>query len=125
VAHLYSLAAVKEYYYDTRAPEYDEWWLGRGQFAERDRPGWEEDVEFLIRAVARLPAACTLDAACGTGFLSRHLAGEVTGLDQSAQMVAIAREQVPDGTFVQGDALSLPFEPADPTTSPRNGRNGP
>jgi ubiquinone/menaquinone biosynthesis C-methylase UbiE len=57
--------------------------------------------------------------------LSRHLAGEVTGLDQSAQMVAIAREQVPDGTFVQGDALSLPFEPADPTTSPRNGRNGP
>jgi hypothetical protein len=27
-------------YYDRRAPEYDDWYLGRGLFAVRDRPGW-------------------------------------------------------------------------------------
>ena len=31
-------------YYDTRAPEYDEWYLGTGRFAERERPGWDEEV---------------------------------------------------------------------------------
>lgn len=96
-------------YYDTRAPEYDEWYLGRGRFAERDRPGWEEEVAALERAVARLPPARTLDVACGTGFLTRHLRGEVAALDQSERMLEIAGERVPEATLVQGDALALPF----------------
>ena len=25
-------------YYDRRAPEYDDWWLGVGLYADRDRP---------------------------------------------------------------------------------------
>ena len=98
-------------YYDTRAPEYDEWYLGQGLFAERDRPGWDQAVEELTRTLAALPPARTVDVACGTGFLTRHLRGEVTGLDQSEQMLAIARERVPAGAFLQGDALDrLPFE---------------
>ena len=28
------------WYYDKRAAEYDDWWLGTGLFAERDRPDW-------------------------------------------------------------------------------------
>jgi demethylmenaquinone methyltransferase/2-methoxy-6-polyprenyl-1,4-benzoquinol methylase len=100
---------IKEYY-DTRAPEYDEWYLGLGRFAERERPGWHEEVEKLIDALRALAPARTLDVACGTGFLTRQLNGDITGLDQSEQMLAIARERVPGGTFVQGDALSLPFE---------------
>jgi demethylmenaquinone methyltransferase/2-methoxy-6-polyprenyl-1,4-benzoquinol methylase len=96
-------------YYDSRAPEYDEWYLGRGRFAERDRPGWEEEVAALERAVARLPPARTLDVACGTGFLTRHLRGEVAALDQSDRMLEIAGERVPEATLVQGDALALPF----------------
>ena len=51
----------------------------------------------------------TLDVACGTGFLTRHLPGEVVALDQSARMLAEAREQAPTATFVRGDALELPF----------------
>ncbi len=78
-------------------------------FASRDRPGWEEDVAALCSVVAALPPARTLDVACGTGFLTRHLRGEVTGLDASESMVAIARERVPEGRFVVGDGLSLPF----------------
>jgi ubiquinone/menaquinone biosynthesis C-methylase UbiE len=59
--------------------------------------------------VASLPSARTLDVACGTGFLTRHLRGSVTGLDQSASMVEIASARVPAGEFVVGDALPLPF----------------
>ncbi len=97
-------------YYDRRAPEYDEWYRGLGQYAERDRPGWHEEVEALIGALAALPPARTLDVACGTGFLTRHLPGEVVGLDQSESMLDEARRQAPRARFVQGDALDLPFE---------------
>ena len=78
-------------------------------FAARDRPGWDEDVAALCAVVAALPPARTLDVACGTGFLTRELRGEVTGLDASESMVAIARARMPGARFVVGDALALPF----------------
>jgi demethylmenaquinone methyltransferase/2-methoxy-6-polyprenyl-1,4-benzoquinol methylase len=99
-------------YYDRRAPEYDEWYLGVGRFAERDRPGWEEDLADLRLTLEGLTRARTLDVACGTGFLTRHLPGEVRGLDQSDSMLAEAAKQCPDAAFVRGDALALPFEDA-------------
>ncbi|MGH3003389.1 MAG: class I SAM-dependent methyltransferase [Gaiellaceae bacterium] len=99
---------MKEYY-DTRAPEYDDWYRSEGLFADRDRPEWDRELRQLIEAIARLPLARTLDVACGTGFLTRHLRGEVVGLDQSARMLEAARAQAPGATFVQGDALELPF----------------
>jgi len=97
-------------YYDRRAFEYDDWWLGRGLYADRDRPGWENEVAVLAEVIAALPPARTLDLACGTGFLTRHLRGDIVGLDQSERMLAVAREQVPAARFVQGDALALPFD---------------
>jgi ubiquinone/menaquinone biosynthesis C-methylase UbiE len=97
---------IKEYY-DTRAPEYDEWYLGQGRFAELDRPGWADEVHALTRKLHALPPATTLDVACGTGFLTRHLRGQITALDQSEQMLAIARERIPNGTFIRSDALEL------------------
>jgi ubiquinone/menaquinone biosynthesis C-methylase UbiE len=96
-------------YYDRRAPEYDDWYLGRGLFKDRDRPGWEDELGELAAAIAELPSARTLDVACGTGFLTRHLAGDVVGLDQSVRMLEEAARQVPTAAFVQGDALDLPF----------------
>jgi demethylmenaquinone methyltransferase/2-methoxy-6-polyprenyl-1,4-benzoquinol methylase len=50
-------------YYERRAAEYDDWWLGTGSFAERDRPGWQEDVEALIATLAALPPKRTIDLA--------------------------------------------------------------
>jgi ubiquinone/menaquinone biosynthesis C-methylase UbiE len=97
-------------YYDRRAPEYDDWWLGRGLYADRERPGWEDELHELEGAIRDLPPVRTLDVACGTGFLTRHLPGEVVGLDASERMLGIAREQVPRARFEHGDALSLPFE---------------
>lgn len=97
-------------YYDTRAPEYDEWYLGLGRFAEIERPGWEEELAALTEAIGALPPARTLDVACGTAFLTRHLRGELTAVDQSGRMLEIARERLPDATLVRGDALELRFE---------------
>jgi SAM-dependent methyltransferase len=96
-------------YYDARAGEYDDWWLGRGLYAERDRPGWHEEVERLCEVVAGLEPCRVLDVACGTGFLTRHLRGDVVGVDQSPAMVEVASARLPDARVVQGDAVPLPF----------------
>jgi demethylmenaquinone methyltransferase/2-methoxy-6-polyprenyl-1,4-benzoquinol methylase len=96
-------------YYDARAAEYDEWYLGRGRFALRDRPGWDGEVAELVSLVRALPPARTLDVACGSGFLTRHLSGLVVGLDRSPAMVALAQSRLPDGVALTGDALDLPF----------------
>jgi ubiquinone/menaquinone biosynthesis C-methylase UbiE len=96
-------------YYDRRAQEYDDWWLGRGLYEDRVRPGWEEELDVLAGVIASLPPLRTLDVACGTAFLTRHLRGEVVGLDQSERMLRVAREQAPTARFLQGDALALPF----------------
>jgi SAM-dependent methyltransferase len=100
---------VKDYY-DTRAPEYDEWYLGLGKFAGLERPDWDEDVHKLELTIAGLPPASTLDVGCGTGFLTQHLRGEITAVDQSERMLAIARQRLPAATCVHGDALELPFD---------------
>lgn len=95
-------------YYDRRAPEYDDWWLGTGIFTQRGRPGWSAELERL-RVVAGLPPARVLDVACGTGFLTRHLRGDVVALDQSPEMVRMAAVRLPHARTVQGDAVPLPF----------------
>ena len=99
---------MKEYY-DSRAPEYDDWYLGRGGFAGRERDGFEDDLAALVATIEALPAGRTLDVACGTGFLTRHLRGAVVALDQSEHMLAAAARQAPHATLVHADALALPF----------------
>jgi ubiquinone/menaquinone biosynthesis C-methylase UbiE len=96
-------------YYERRATEYDEWYLGEGRFASRERPGWHQEVDQLVRLVAGLPAGRTLDVACGSGFLTHHLQGFVVGLDQSRAMVSLTQARLSNGVAVVGDALSLPF----------------
>jgi ubiquinone/menaquinone biosynthesis C-methylase UbiE len=97
-------------YYHARAQEYDDWWLQRGLYAKRERPDWTAERDQALEAVAALPPKRTLDVACGTGFVTRLLPGEATGLDQSDAMLEVARVQAPAATFVRGDALRLPFD---------------
>jgi demethylmenaquinone methyltransferase/2-methoxy-6-polyprenyl-1,4-benzoquinol methylase len=97
-----------EPYYEQRSAEYDDWYLGGGLFAERDRPGWDEDVRALIEAVASLPLDRTVDVACGTGFLTQHLRGRVVGVDASPGMLVASRARH-SHPLVRGDAFALPF----------------
>jgi ubiquinone/menaquinone biosynthesis C-methylase UbiE len=99
-------------YYDKRAEEYDDWYEGLGLFAGRIRPGWTDEVERLVQFVRALPACSTLDVACGTGFLTRHLRGSVVGVDQSRSMVTVARQRGLAGFGLVADALALPFADA-------------
>ena len=96
-------------YYEARAFEYDDWWKGTGLFAARERPGWLAARDELIATLRALPPTRTLDVACGTGFLTQHLPGRVTGLDASASMLELAASRVAGAAFVEGDALRLPF----------------
>jgi demethylmenaquinone methyltransferase/2-methoxy-6-polyprenyl-1,4-benzoquinol methylase len=97
-----------EAYYERRSAEYDDWYLGTGLFAERERPGWEQELSSLIVAIRELPPARTLDVACGTGFVTRHLPGDVIGLDRSPSMLAETRRRV-DAPLVLADAFALPL----------------
>jgi SAM-dependent methyltransferase len=70
-------------------------------------------VPHLVCAVAVGRGDAALDLCCGHGNVSAGLAqagGRVTGLDFSPVMIGFAREAVPDVTFVEGDAMNLPFE---------------
>jgi ubiquinone/menaquinone biosynthesis C-methylase UbiE len=99
---------VREYYH-RRAPEYDDWYEGKIYGDPDQHDSFLAERELVERAIPELPPERTLDVACGTGFLTRHLPGEIVGLDQSTAMLAIARRQAPNAEYVLGDAFALPF----------------
>jgi ubiquinone/menaquinone biosynthesis C-methylase UbiE len=99
---------LKEYYH-RRAPEYDDWYAGNPYEDPVEQSDFIAERIELEDVLRDLPPAHTLDVACGTGFLTRHLPGDIVALDQSEAMLAVARDQAPDATYVIGDAFSLPF----------------
>lgn len=103
------VAAPMRAYYERRASEYDDWWEGTGRFAARERPGWHTEVDELVAVVRALEPARVLDVACGTAYLTRHLAGEVVAIDQSPSMAALAGARLPDARVLRAEAVPLPF----------------
>src|SRR5687767_6032044 len=97
-----------EAYYDRRAAEYDDWYLGGGLFADRERPGWEDELRAIRDVISSLPSARTLDVACGTGFITRDLPGHVVATDVSPGMLSASRRRH-DHALVRADAFALPF----------------
>ena len=97
-------------YYDARAREYDDWIHGVGVYADRVRPGWKKELAALERTLAALPPASTLDVAAGSGYFTRFLPGHVVAVDQSANMIEVAREREAADEYVVGEALELPFD---------------
>lgn len=96
-------------YYEARAPEYDDWWQGTGLFTERDRPGFAAEREEVLALLEQLAPARTLDIACGTGFVTRHLPGTITGVDQSPTSLRLAADRLPQAELVQADVPPIPF----------------
>jgi ubiquinone/menaquinone biosynthesis C-methylase UbiE len=88
--------------YDQWAPFYDD---PGNQLLEVEEP--------IVRQVLDgLPVGVALDAACGTGRHTVYLASlghEVIGVDSSPDMLARAREKVPEGTFHEADLYDIPL----------------
>ena len=60
------------------------------------------------------PGAAVLDLGCGTGVpIARALAAryQVTGVDGSAHSIELARQKVPEATFLQADMTQVVFPP--------------
>ena len=70
-----------------------------------------------VMQLLELPqGAEVIDLGCGNGALSQVLADKgysVTGIDASAEQLALARKAHPDIRFIQADATSFTAEPAD------------
>jgi SAM-dependent methyltransferase len=87
--------------------------------ATYDAPGnaaFSLDMPVFKEIVDGLPVGVALDAACGTGRLTRFVADlghRVVGVDSSPEMLALAREQVPEGEFLPGDLCALPVPDGD------------
>ncbi|MGH3442259.1 MAG: class I SAM-dependent methyltransferase [Nitriliruptorales bacterium] len=59
------------------------------------------------------PGAAVLDVGCGAGRFCRLAAdrgASVAGIDAAEGLLAIARERTPDGDFLVGDMVSLPWD---------------
>lgn len=84
-------------YYRQRAPEYDQWWQARGQYAKspEDEARWFADVAEVEQALDDFgPAGNVLELAAGTGWWTRRLARharQVTAVDAAEETLAINR----------------------------------
>jgi len=70
----------------------------------------EPAVWSLLDSIA---AGACLDAACGTGRHARHLVDgghTVVGVDVTPEMLSRARENVPEGTFLEADLQAIPAD---------------
>ena len=68
----------------------------------------------IVAEIAALSPRSFLDAGCGEGFVAQRVLGEVpgidlTGCDVSDTALAVAARANPDGHFVPGSVVALPF----------------
>ena len=86
-------------------------YTGFAPFYDRIMGDRSEEVDRIQSYLSRhLPAARSLlELGCGTGALLAGLAGDldVTGIDQSPQMLAVARATVPGAHLVRGDMTAF------------------
>ncbi len=102
------------------APEHDHWFegladhLGSAYLRYSFTYGTEQEVDFLVDALALEPGMRVLDVGCGPGRHAHALARRgmvVHGVDISARFVELATAAAPPGaTFVRADARSLTYD---------------
>jgi SAM-dependent methyltransferase len=88
--------------------DYDAWY-------DSPRGGWIGNTEYrLLSDELQWPSeGRVLDVGCGTGWFTRRLAAlpnlQVTGIDVDPKSLAFARSRDARSTYVQANALALPF----------------
>ena len=105
-------------YYDERAEEYDEIYLGKSH-TTIDADVYRKDVAKISEMVSRFGKGHLIDIACGAGFWLPNYArncNQITFLDQSARMLSKCKNRVEElgladiSSFIQGDFLDIKLE---------------
>lgn len=105
-------------YYDERAEEYDEIYLGKSH-TTIDADVYRKDVANVSEMVSRFGKGHLIDIACGAGFWLPNYArncNQITFLDQSARMLSKCKDRVEElgladiSSFIQGDFLDIKLE---------------
>jgi SAM-dependent methyltransferase len=97
------------------------------EFGDFELAGWDTNIAGYDRAFGAVsrqtvrpmldaanvrPGMRVLDVCCGPGMLAQgaiERGAQATGLDFAAEVVALAKQLVPQGEFRRGDAMGLPF----------------
>jgi SAM-dependent methyltransferase len=89
------------------------WGARARDWAEVQEPLVQSLYDAVLDALDVKEGTDHLDVGCGSGRAAQIAASRgarVSGLDATPELLAIARERVPDGDFHQGDLEELPFD---------------
>jgi ubiquinone/menaquinone biosynthesis C-methylase UbiE len=113
-----SLKQKMALYYDERAREYDEIYVGKGP-AIPDPIAYQNDVKKVSEIASKFGGGHLIDIGCGTGFWLPYYAQNcslITLLDQSEKMLSECKKRVDElglkykCNLVQGDFFETHFE---------------
>lgn len=89
------------------------WGVRARDWAEAQEGFTRPLYEAVLREAGVGKGTRVLDVGCGAGLfcvLAAERGARVTGIDATAEFIAIARERVPQGDFQTGDMEVLPYE---------------
>jgi SAM-dependent methyltransferase len=94
------------------AAQGDLWGARARDWADFNEPAWQPVFQAVMELAELKSGQVLLDVGCGAGGAlmqaQRHEA-DVAGVDASANLVAIARDRLPEATIEIGDMEALPF----------------
>lgn len=89
------------------------WGAKAREWAELQEPAWRYIHEAAMDHAGVGPGTRLLDVGCGAGgalMIARKRGAEVTGLDGSENLVAVARQRLPGARIDVGEMEELPFD---------------
>jgi Methylase involved in ubiquinone/menaquinone biosynthesis len=92
--------------------EHEGWQRVAGKYDSTWASSTRQFIPYLLDAANVMAGISVLDVGSGPGYVAaaaKQRGAVPSGIDFSAEMVAIARQKFPDVEFWQGDAQNLPF----------------
>ncbi len=106
-------------YYDTRAPEYNEIYIGKGPASIPNPALYKNETQITAKMVSTFGTGHLIDIACGTGYWLPYYArncSKITLIDQSERMLSECRKRIDElklgerCDLVHGDFFKASFE---------------
>lgn len=88
------------------------WGARAADWACANEPAWQPLYEAVLDRIGVGPGTRLLDVGCGAGgalLAAQRRGAEVSGLDASENLAAIARQRLPDARIEVGEMEQLPF----------------